>query len=126
MSFVIVFAGAGLGGMARHGANLIGQALFGAGFPLATVLVNVVGSLLMGMVAGYLAFRSGAVGAEEWRLFLATGILGGFTTFSAFSLDAVTLVERGDWGLAAIYVAASVVLSIGALALGLVAVRSLS
>jgi fluoride exporter len=88
--------------------------------------VNIAGSFLMGALAGWLAFKAGEGWSHPLRLFLATGILGGFTTFSAFSLDAVALWERGDLGPAMAYVAASIVLSIGGLAAGLVLARSLT
>ena len=78
----------------------------------------------MGVLAGYFAFKGGA--SQEWRLFLTTGILGGYTTFSAFSLDAALLYERGELGLAALYVLASVALSIGGLFAGLALVRQFS
>jgi CrcB protein len=78
----------------------------------------------MGLIAGYLAFKGDA--AQPWRLFLMTGILGGYTTFSAFSLDAGLLYERGEIGLAALYVVGSVVLSIAGLFAGLALVRQLA
>ena len=82
------------------------------------------GSLVMGLLAGYFAFKGDA--SQSWRLFLTTGILGGYTTFSAFSLDAALLYERGELGLAALYVVASVALSIGGLFAGLALVRHFS
>ena len=87
----------------------------GTAFPWGTLTVNVVGSFLMGVLAGWLAFKAGEGWSQPLRLFLTTGILGGFTTFSAFSLDAVLIWERGQGGLAAAYVAASVLLSIAGL-----------
>ncbi len=116
MGYVFVFLGAGLGGVLRHSVNMLALRL-GAVFPWHTLTVNVVGGLLMGMLAGVLASKGSA--DEPWRLFAATGILGGFTTFSAFSLDAVALWERGAGGSALAYVVASVVVSIAALVLGL-------
>ena len=120
-AYLIVFLGAGLGGALRHGVNLASARLFGLDFPAGTLIVNVVGSLAMGLIAEYLAMKAGA--SQAWRLFLTTGILGGFTTFSAFSLDAALLWERGATGQAALYVAASVALSIAGLVLGLWLVR---
>jgi CrcB protein len=117
MGYLIVFLGAGIGGALRHGVNLGAARLFGFGFPFGTLIVNVVGSLLMGLFAGYFAYRTGV--PQHFRLFLTTGILGGFTTFSAFSLDAALLVERHAYGLAAAYVAASVAVSLAALFAGL-------
>ncbi|GAA4029755.1 fluoride efflux transporter CrcB [Sphingomonas rosea] len=102
--------------MLRHGANRLGATLFGTGFPVATLTVNVVGSLVMGLLAGL--FAESAPVSQQVRLFLTTGVLGGFTTFSAFSLDALTLWERGQPLVAAGYVVGSVVLSLGAVALG--------
>ena len=92
MLYLIVFLGAGIGGALRHGVNAGSARLWGYGFPFGTLIVNVAGSFLMGLLAGYFAFRPGI--GQHARLFLTTGILGGFTTFSAFSLDTVLLVER--------------------------------
>ena len=123
MAYAVVFVGAGIGGALRHGFNIGAARLFGTGFPAGTLAVNVVGSLAMGLIAGWFAFRGGATG--HLRLFLATGILGGFTTFSAFSLDAVLLMERHQWGLFVLYVGASVAGSILGLMAGLWAMRTL-
>jgi CrcB protein len=120
---LLVFLGAGLGGVLRHGVNLAAARILGTGLPWGTLTVNVVGSFLMGLIAGWLALRAGETWSQPVRLFLATGILGGFTTFSAFSLDAALLWERGQGGMAAAYVAGSVVLSLAALAGGLFLVR---
>jgi fluoride exporter len=122
----LVFLGAGLGGLLRHGVNAAALKAFGPGFPVGTLVVNVAGSLVMGVLAGWLAVKAQAAWSADVRLFLMTGILGGFTTFSAFSLDAVLLWERGAVGTAAAYVLASVLLSIGALIAGLSLVRALS
>ena len=113
---VLVFLGGGVGAVLRHGTNRLAATLFGTGFPAATLAVNVVGSLLMGLLAASLA--EGPAASQQLRLFLTTGVLGGFTTFSAFSLDALTLWERGQPELAAIYVAGSVLLSLAAVAFG--------
>ena len=117
MGFLIVFLGAGAGGALRHGTNLASARLFGLGFPTGTLIVNIVGSFAMGLLAGYFAARPGV--PQHLRLFLATGVLGGFTTFSAFSLDAALLVERHAYVLAAAYVLGSVVAGISALFIGL-------
>ncbi len=122
MGFLIVFIGGGIGASLRHGVNLITPRLLGTGFPYATMFENVGGSLIMGLLAGYFAFKSGET-AQSWRLFLTTGILGGYTTFSTYSLDSILLYERGEFGLATLYVAGSVVLSIAGLAAGLALVR---
>jgi CrcB protein len=121
MGFLIVFLGGGLGAALRHGVNLVVARLLGGGFNYATLFENVSGSFVMGLIVGYFAFKGGA--SQHWRLFLTTGILGGYTTFSAFSLDAVLLYERGELGLAALYVALSVALSIGGLMGGLALMR---
>jgi CrcB protein len=121
MDFLIVFAGGGIGAALRHGVNLACGRLLGLSLPFATLFENVTGSVLMGLVAGYFAFRHGL--PQHWRLFLATGILGGYTTFSAFSLDAVLLYEREAVALAALYVVVSVALSIAGLFAGIALVR---
>jgi CrcB protein len=120
-SYLIIALGAGLGGALRHGVNIGAARLFGTGWPYGTFAVNVVGSLVMGLLAGYFALRGQA--SQAVVLFLTTGVLGGFTTFSAFSLDVALLYERGQLGLTALYLAGSVGLSIGALLLGLAVVR---
>ena len=108
----------------RHGINLaVGRSL-GTAFPYGTLIINITGSIVMGLIAGYFAFKGDA--SQHWRLFLTTGILGGYTTFSAFSLDAALLYERGTPGLAALYVLASVILSIIGLFAGLAVVRNFS
>ncbi|WP_291852511.1 fluoride efflux transporter CrcB [Bradyrhizobium sp.] len=124
MSYLLVFVGGGLGATLRHLVNLACARWIGAGFPWGTFLINISGSLAMGLVAGYLAFKGEA--SQPWRLFVTTGILGGYTTFSAFSLDAALLYERGALGLAALYVLGSVVLSIAGLFGGLALVRQFS
>jgi CrcB protein len=101
--------------------NLGSTRLFGLGFPYGTLLVNIVGSFVMGLFAGYFAFRPGI--SQHMRLFLTTGLLGGFTTFSSFSLDAALLIERHAWGLAVGYVVGSVVAGLSALFLGLALFR---
>jgi len=119
--YLIVFLGAGIGGVFRHAVNMGAARLFGFGFPYGTLTVNVVGSVVMGLFTEFFVFRSGL--PQELRLFLTTGLLGGFTTFSTFSLDAVTLWERGQWGVAAGYVALSLVLSMAGLFVGLMLIR---
>jgi fluoride exporter len=124
MGYVLVFLGGGLGAMLRHGVNMATARLVGTAFPWSTFFINVTGSLAMGLIAGWFALKSGA--PQAWRLFLTTGILGGYTTFSAFSLDAGLLYERGELGQAAFYVAGSVILSIAGLFTGLWLVRHFS
>ncbi|MBX9932748.1 MAG: fluoride efflux transporter CrcB [Methylobacterium sp.] len=121
MSYLLVFLGAGLGGVMRQGVNVASTRL-GSGFPYGTFCINVLGSLAMGLVIGWFALRGDGMQA---RLFVTTGVLGGFTTFSAFSLDAVTLLERGETNAALIYVLGSVIVSIGALFVGLSAMRTI-
>ena len=108
-----VALGGALGATARHGVNVGAARLLGPGLPWATLAVNVAGSFLMGLLAAALGRDS------AWAPLLLTGVLGGFTTFSAFSLDAVVLWQKGQGGMAALYVAASVLLSIAALGAGL-------
>ena len=96
----------------------------GTGWPYGTFTVNLVGSFSIGAIVGWFALRGH--GGSAWLLFLTTGVLGGFTTFSAFSLDVVLLYERGQIGLAALYIAGSLVLSIAVAFLGLILVRRLA
>jgi fluoride exporter len=121
MLYLIVFIGAGIGGALRHGVNVGAARLFGYGFPFGTLIVNIAGSFLMGLLAGYFAFRPGI--PQQFRLFLTTGILGGFTTFSAFSLDTALLIERHAFGMAAGYVVGSIAASVSALFFGLALFR---
>ncbi len=118
---LIVFIGAGIGGAIRHGVNQLAAHLLGLAFPYGTLIINVAGSVIMGILAEYFALRGEL--PQEIRLFLTTGILGGFTTFSTFSLDAISLWEQGQWGAAVAYVASSLVLSLGGLVAGLAIVR---
>jgi fluoride exporter len=124
MHYLLVFIGGGLGSTLRHVVNIVCQRLLGTNFPYHTFIINITGSTIMGLIAGYLAFKGDA--AQSWRLFLMTGVLGGYTTFSAFSLDAAVLYERGEVGLTLLYVLGSVVLSILGLFAGLALVRHLA
>jgi CrcB protein len=124
MNYVLVFIGGGLGASLRHTINLVSARILGTAFPYHTFIINVTGSIVMGLIAGYLAFKGEA--SQPWRLFLMTGVLGGYTTFSAFSLDTALLYERGELGLAMAYVLGSVVLSIAGLFAGLALVRHLA
>ena len=121
LPYLIVFAGAGVGGAMRHGMNELVTNFAGIRFPWGILAINVSGSLLLGLFAGYFAFRGEA--SQHWRLFLTTGICGGYTTFSTFSLDSVLLWERGEATMAVLYVVASVSISIAALVLGMWAMR---
>ncbi|MES2835591.1 MAG: fluoride efflux transporter CrcB [Pseudomonadota bacterium] len=116
---LLVAAGGALGAVARYG---VGRVLPAGAWPSGTLTVNVVGGLLMGLLTGWLAFRGGAT-QDNIRLFAAVGVLGGFTTFSAFSLETALMIERRQLGLAAAYVGLSVVLSVAALFIGLMIAR---
>ncbi len=122
-NLILVMIGGGIGAGLRHLVNGASLRLLGPNFPWGTMAINIVGSLVMGLVVGLLARRAGDTSAV--RLFIATGILGGFTTFSAFSLDFATLWERGATGQAAGYVLASVIGSLVAAFVGLWLVRSI-
>lgn len=119
---LLAAAGGALGSSARYLATIEAGRLLGMGFPWGTLIVNVIGCFIMGLLIGWGALRGTL--SDEARIFLATGILGGFTTFSAFSADFVLLVERKELGLAALYVAGSVLLSLAAVLAGLHLVRS--
>ena len=120
--FLLVAAGGALGSMARYGLGLtLGRVLPGAAWPWGTFAANLIGGLLMGLLAGWLAYRG--QGGESVRLFAAVGLLGGFTTFSAFSLETALMIQRRDWTTAGLYVAASTVLAVAALFLGLMIAR---
>ena len=122
VGYLLVFLGGGLGAAARHGANQAGLNILGPGFPWWTMAVNVAGSFAIGLLAGLFgAFETG----HNMRLFLTTGFLGGFTTFSAFSLDALTLWERGAVIQSGLYVLASLVFSLLAAAAGLMLSRTI-
>ncbi len=122
MLYLIVFLGAGIGGALRHAVNVAAFRVAGYGYPFGTLAVNVSGSLAMGLLAGYFAYRTGT--NQHVRLFLTTGVLGGFTTFSAFSLDTALLIERHDYGAAAGYIVGSVALSLVAIFVGIALFRT--
>ena len=121
MDYLLVFLGGGVGSALRHGVNLAGSRWLGMAFPYSTLTVNIIGSLVMGLLAAFFAFKGEA--SQSWRLFLTTGMLGGFTTFSAFSLDVAVLYERGDLVLAAFYIMASVFFALAGLFAGLYIMR---
>ena len=120
-SLFLVMAGGAVGSGARFLTGRAMASLFGADFPWGTLAVNLVGGLLMGALVGVLARAAGS--AEQWRLLIAVGMLGGFTTFSAFSLDVVTMIERGDLTSMTLYVGASVIGSCAAVFAGLTLTR---
>jgi CrcB protein len=125
-ALLLVFVGAGLGGVLRHLINNAASRLLGNDFPYGILFINVTGSFVMGLLVGWLAFRAGEGWTRNAQLFVATGVLGGYTTFSTFSLDAFRLIERGQISLAALYVGGSVVVGVAGLWAGLALVRSLA
>jgi CrcB protein len=124
VGYFLVFFGGGCGASLRHAVNMACAKALGTAFPYGTFVINITGSIVMGLIAGYLTFKGEAT--QHWRLFLMTGILGGYTTFSAFSLDTALLYERGTIALAALYVAGSVGIAIAGLFAGLALVRYLT
>ncbi|MBN8829579.1 MAG: fluoride efflux transporter CrcB [Sphingomonadales bacterium] len=121
-NILLVMIGGAIGSAARY---LLGQAAFralGPGWPWGTFAANILGGLFMGLLVGWLAQR--AAGGEPIRLFVAVGMLGGFTTFSSFSLETMLMIERGQWAPALLYIVMSVLFAVGALALGLSIMRS--
>ncbi|MBK5946834.1 protein CrcB [Rhodobacter veldkampii DSM 11550] len=120
-NLIFVAAGGALGASLRYVVNVAAGRVFGAGFPWGTVIVNVAGSFLMGVLVVVLAHKGGT----RYAPFLMTGVLGGFTTFSAFSLDALTIWERGQTGLAAAYVLGSVGLSLAGIVAGMAVARGM-
>jgi CrcB protein len=123
MQYALVFVGGGLGAALRHAVNLVAARL-GFAFPIGTLAVNVLGSFLMGVLVAYFALRTGI--DQHVRPLLTTGLLGGFTTFSAFSLDAALMWEKGAFAQLALYAGGSVVLSVAGLFAGMAVVRMLA
>ena len=123
MQYALVFLGGGIGAALRHAANMAAARL-GYAFPIGTLAVNVLGSFLMGVLVAFFALRTGI--DQHVRLLLTTGLLGGFTTFSAFSLDAALMWEKGAFAELALYAGGSVVLAVAGLFLGMAAVRLLA
>ena len=121
--FLLVATGGALGAVARYGAGLVALRLAGAAaWPWGTFAVNLIGGLLIGLVTGWIAFKSSAT-SESVRLFAVVGVLGGFTTFSAFSLELVAMLERREMATAILYALASVILSVVAVFVGLTIMR---
>lgn len=114
-NFLLVALGGGIGAAGRYGVSLA-MPLKPGEWPWATFSVNVAGSLAIGVLAGWLSSRGDA--AESWRLFLGVGVLGGFTTFSAYSLETLRMIERGEWPAAVFYVLGSVAAGLAAVAIG--------
>ncbi|MGN6818381.1 MAG: fluoride efflux transporter CrcB [Sphingomonas sp.] len=123
MNFLLVMAGGAVGSAARYGVGKLALGWLGPNYPWGTLAVNLIGGFLMGLLAGILA-RTG--GSEHTRLLLGIGALGGFTTFSSFSLDAILMIERGQWTTALLYALVSVVGSVLALFAGLHLVRAVA
>lgn len=119
---LLVMVGGAIGAALRYHLGKLALRVAGAAWPWGTLAANILGGLAMGVLAGWLALK--ATGGEPLRLFLAVGILGGFTTFSAFSLETMLMIERGEMGSALGYVVISVVASVGALGLGLLMMRA--
>jgi CrcB protein len=119
---LLIFLGGGLGSMARYGVGVLAMKRLGAGWPYGTFTVNVLGGLVMGALIGFLAHRGGA-DQERWRVLFAVGLLGGFTTFSSFSLEVALMIERREYGQAGLYILLSVVLAVTALFVGLLTAR---
>jgi len=122
-NLLLVALGGALGASLRYLSGIVMLRWLGPAFPWGTLVVNVIGSFAMGLLIAWLSKRTGGA-SNELRLFLATGLLGGFTTFSAFSLDFANLWQRGDTLTAFTYVAASVVISLLAIFAGLMLVRN--
>jgi fluoride exporter len=117
---ILVFIGGGLGALGRWGFGIAAARAWGSTWPWGTLGVNIIGGFAMGLVMGHL-MKTGAMtpANDNWRLFLATGILGGFTTFSAFSLETAKMIEAGHWQSAGVYSLISVVLSVAAVFAGM-------
>lgn len=120
-SLLLVAVGGATGAVGRYLLGVQALRWFGPGWPVGTFAANVLGGFLMGLLAGILAHRG--TGGETWRLLLGVGVLGGFTTFSAYSLEVALMIERRAFGPAAAYSLASVVLSVAALFAGLMLAR---
>jgi len=125
-SLLLVFVGAGLGGVLRHWIAMAFANAVGNDVPYGIFFINVTGSFAMGLLVGWLAFRAGPGWTRQVQLFVATGVLGGYTTFSTFSLDSFRLIERGQFGVAALYIGGSVLVGVGGLWAGLALVRGLT
>lgn len=125
MNSLLVMLGGAIGSLARYQFGRLGSHVFGTHFPYGTLGVNVIGGLLMGLLAGWLA-RFGSGGGEQIRLLVGVGLLGGFTTFSAYTLEVVLMVERGQALLAAFYAIISVLSAVAALFAGLLLMRSIA
>lgn len=117
-AILYVALGGAIGASARHALSHASLRVFGPGFPIGTMAANIIGSFLMGLLVGYLAHKVDGAG-NSLRLFLGVGVLGGFTTFSAFSLESFMMLEKKAYGPFIAYVGGSVLISLVALAFGL-------
>jgi CrcB protein len=124
IKLLMVFFGVGVGSLARYLVGVGAMRTFGPAWPYGTFTVNLVGGLCMGLLVGVLAHRGGA-DQDRWRVLLGVGVLGGFTTFSSFSLETALMIERRAYGQAASYATASVLLSVAALFAGMLLARRL-
>ena len=120
--YLLVAIGGAIGSVLRYGTGVFVGTLWRNSFPLGTLMINIVGSLVMGLFVGLMA-RLLPTWQSDARLFFAVGVLGGFTTFSSFSLDAISMIERGDVLLATLYVVLSVAIAVPALYIGLIIMR---
>ena len=120
--YLLVAIGGAIGSVLRYGTGVFVGSLWRNSFPLGTLMINIVGSLVMGLFVGLMA-RLLPTWQSDARLFFAVGVLGGFTTFSSFSLDAISMIERGDVLLATLYVVLSVAIAVPALYIGLIIMR---
>lgn len=121
MSLILVFLGGGLGAVTRHSLSTFVMRYASGGFPWGTLAVNLIGAFLIGLIIELSALRLSL--SQDMKLLLVTGILGGFTTFSAFSLETVLLLQRGDWGQALAYVLMSVLGCVALVYAGMTAIR---
>ena len=120
--YALVFVGGGIGSAMRYGANRVSLAILGPDFPGGTLFVNVVGCFVMGLLTSWFAFRGEQTG-QQLRVFLTTGLIGGFTTFSAFSMDAAAMWERGDLLLVSFYLGSTLFFSLTGVFAGLSVMR---
>lgn len=125
MNSLLVMLGGALGALGRYQFGRMATHMMGPGWPWGTIGVNIIGGFLMGSLVGWLA-RHDSGGGEQIRLLIAVGMLGGFTTFSSFSLEVMLMIERGQWSSAIGYALLSVLLSVGGLFAGLMLMRSVA
>ena len=124
LTLLLVGLGGAFGAISRYLLNLGATRALGPGFPYGTLGANVIGGVLMGVLVGVLALRGGA-DQEKWRLLIGVGVLGGFTTFSSFSLETALMIEQRRLEIAAVYVLTSVGAAIGGLFIGLFLMRKI-